>query len=133
MMSSQFIRFALVGAAGFAVDASALYLAMHFGAGHYSGRVISYLAAATFTWALNRRYTFKAQQDSNLFREWIKFLAANLVGGMVNYSTYAALVAASTMVANWPILGVAAGSVAGLVVNFTLSRRLVFTGGKTSQ
>lgn len=128
---TQFLRFALVGVAGFVVDASALHVAMHyFGAGHYTGRIISYLAAATSTWVLNRHYTFRAHQDSNLVREWLKFLAANSAGGLVNYSTYAALVAASTLVAAWPALGVAAGSLTGLIVNFTLSRRLVFTGGK---
>lgn len=126
----QFLRFAAVGVAGFLVDTAALYLAIHFGAGLYAGRVISYLAAATSTWALNRHFTFKAHQDSNLLREWSKFLAANLVGGLVNYATYAALVSSSQTVAAWPILGVAAGSVAGLTVNFTLSRRLVFTAGR---
>lgn len=126
---SQFFRFALVGIAGFVVDASALYLAMQYlAAGHYSGRVISYLAAATSTWALNRHFTFRAHQDSNLFREWLKFLAANAVGGIVNYSTYAVLIASMAVVSTWPVLGVAAGSIAGLIVNFTLSRRLVFTG-----
>lgn len=130
MVSSQFLRFALVGAAGFIVDASTLKAAMYLGAGHYSGRVISYLVAATFTWSLNRRYTFREQQDANLFREWIKFLAANLAGGGINYATYAALVALSPTVEAWPTIGVAAGSIAGLAVNFTLSRLLVFTGGQ---
>ena len=128
---TQFLRFALVGAAGFFVDAGALYLFMHFGANHYTGRVLSYLAAATFTWALNRHYTFEGRQDNNLLREWLKFLAANVLGGLVNYSAYAALVALSETVSAWPVIGVGAGSLAGLVVNFILSRRLVFTGKTT--
>lgn len=128
---TQFFRFALVGVAGFVVDASTLYLAMQYlGAGHYSGRIISYLAAATSTWALNRHYTFRAHQDSNPFREWLKFLTANAVGGLVNYSTYAALVASTALVATWPVIGIGAGSIAGLLMNFTLSRRLVFTSNK---
>lgn len=129
---TQFLRFTLVGAAGFLVDASSLYVAMNYlGAGHYSGRVISYLAAATFTWAFNRHYTFKSCRSISPIGEWAKFLAANSVGGLVNYTTYAILVASSAIVSSWPVLGVAAGSIAGLLVNFTLSRRLVFTGGKS--
>ena len=127
----QFFYFSSVGIAGFVVDASVLYLAMtYLGTGHYSGRIISYVAAATSTWALNRRFTFTTHQDSNLLREWIKFLSANAVGGIVNYSAYMVLVGTTALVSTWPILGVAVGSIAGLVVNFNLSRRLVFTRGK---
>ncbi|MGE0114236.1 MAG: GtrA family protein [Steroidobacteraceae bacterium] len=130
---SQFLRFALVGVAGFVVDAATLYMVMHtLGAGHYSGRAVSYLAAATSTWALNRRYTFIDRRDSNLLREWLKFLAANAAGGLVNYSVYAALVGTSGLVAAWPVLGVGAGSIAGLAVNFTLSRHLVFNKHPTA-
>ena len=47
----ELFRFTLVGAAGFFVDAGALTLAMQaLGFGLYSGRVFSYLCAATFTW-----------------------------------------------------------------------------------
>lgn len=125
----QFISFAAVGVVGFVVDASALYFAMHvLGAGLYGGRLLSYLTAATTTWALNRSYTFRAQRNHDKVAEWGRFLLANAIGGIVNYATYAALVTASPVAAGYPILGVAAGSLAGLCVNFGLSRHLVFSG-----
>lgn len=123
---TQFLRFALVGCAGFVVDAGVLSLVLWLGADHYTGRVVSYLAAATFTWALNRNYTFRAQRGARLVGEWGRFLAANAVGGVINWATYAILVATSAVVFAHPVIGVAAGSLAGLVVNFTLSRRFVF-------
>jgi putative flippase GtrA len=126
---SQFLRFLLIGAAGFLIDAAALYLAMAWlGAGHYSGRVFSYVVAASSTWALNRRFTFHAQRSRNRLAEWARFFTANAAGGIANYIVYATLVASWPLVADWPILGVAAGSIAGLVINFNLSRRVVFTG-----
>jgi putative flippase GtrA len=126
---SQFLRFAAVGAAGFVVDASVLHFATHvLASGLYLGRVLSYLAAATATWMLNRRYTFAAARSDGLVGEWSRFLATNAVGGLVNYAVYAALVTLVRQVALWPALGVAAGSLAGLLINFTLSRRLVFRG-----
>ena len=54
------------------------------------------------------------------------FLLINLVGFACNYGTYAALIATSPLVARHPVLGVAAGSLAGLMWNFLLVRRFVF-------
>lgn len=126
---SQFFRFAAVGTAGFLIDTSALYLAIGvFGFGLYWGRAFSYLIAATSTWAMNRRFTFHAQRSRNRFAEWAKFFTTNAAGGAANYLVYATLVSISDLVAAWPILGVAAGSIAGLAINFNLSRRIVFTG-----
>jgi putative flippase GtrA len=129
-VSRQFLRFSAVGVAGFAIDALILYFAIHqLGAGLYLGRLVSYITAATSTWALNRRYTFQAKQDRKMAREWMKFLAANAVGGLINYAVYVMLVNGSELVAAWPVIGVAAGSIAGLIANFSLSRRFVFSRG----
>lgn len=131
VLGRQLLAFSVVGTVGFVVDAATLYAAMTvLGAGLYLGRVISYLAAATTTWALNRRYTFHGRRSSGKLPEWARFLAANAVGGIVNYGTYAALVATQPAVATRPIIGVAAGSVMGLTLNFVLSRHLVFRGGR---
>lgn len=122
---AQLFRFALVGAAGFVVDSAVLYAALYAGAGLYGGRVLSYLCAATFTWYCNRRFTF-ASTNQNQKTEWARFTLLNLGGFAVNYGTYAVLVAGVPLVAAHPILGVAAGSVAGLFVNFGINKFLVF-------
>ena len=125
----QFLAFSAVGTIGFAIDTATLYLVMsQLGAGLYGGRVISYLVAASSTWALNRRYTFRARRSADRLGEWGRFLAANAIGGLVNYATYATLVTAYAVAAAHPVLGVAAGSLAGLLVNFTISRHVVFRG-----
>jgi putative flippase GtrA len=129
LWQTQFLRFAVIGTAAFVVDASTLYAALWFGLGLYAGRVVSYLVAATFTWYGNRRITFvrsHAEGVGPAAAEWLKFLVANLGGGAVNYAIYAALIASFAMVRAYPVLGVAAGSLAGLVVNFTLSKFVVF-------
>ena len=126
--NTQFIRFAVVGTAAFVVDTAVLYLALWAGLGLYSGRAVSYLVAATFTWYGNRRITFasRAQGTSAVTAEWIRFLLTNLVGGAVNYAVFAALVSQLEFVRAFPVIGVAAGAIAGLSVNFTLSKWLVF-------
>ncbi len=130
LASSQFIRFGIVGAGGYVVDASVLFLMLHgFGRDPYSGRLISYLAAATFTWAGNRYLTFadqRAHEIRGIVREWATFLAANAIGGLVNLGLYATLVRYAPPPANNPFVAQFFGVLAGLVFNFTLSKRLVF-------
>lgn len=130
MIAGQLLRFSAVGVVGFAVDTAVLYAALGLGAGLYTGRLASYLTAATVTWALNRRFTFRESRSAHLATEWTRFLAVNSVGGTVNYIAYAALVTTLPFVTANPWLGVAAGSLAGLAVNFTLSRRMVFTASR---
>ena len=128
----QFVRFATIGAVAFFVDTAVLYAALGLGANPYLGRVASFLAAATLTWVLNRRYTFVATDGAPLV-QWAKFLGANAVGGFVNYSVYAALIAFVPIVRAHPVLGVAAGSLCGLVLNFSVSRQWVFGGSRSGE
>jgi putative flippase GtrA len=132
-IAPQFLRFILVGAVGFAIDVGVLYLALAlFGLGPYVGRVISYLCAATSTWYLHRRFTFRNRLGQPLGREWLKFVAFNGVGGLLNYVTYVACLHYFAASAASPAIGVALGSVAGLSVNYTLSRHVVFRARFTS-
>lgn len=123
----RFVRFSLIGIVGFVVDASTLSLCVWaLQLGPYEGRVVSYLVAATTTWLLNRRFTFADAAHGWAPVQWSRFLAVNAIGGAVNYGTYAGLIATADLVASQPVLGVAAGSFAGLIFNFTGSRLLVF-------
>jgi putative flippase GtrA len=123
----QFALFCVAGVIGFAVDASIVQLLV--GVGHfdpYLSRLVSFLCAMTATWSFNRRYTFVPRRDESLWREWSRYFVAMLGGFALNYLTYAALVYGIPLVRVWPVLGVAAGSIVGLVVNYSSSRWWVF-------
>lgn len=123
----EMFRFGVVGTAGFVVDAFVLTIGLLAGAGPWIGRVVSYLAAATVTFGLNRAWTFRAADRSRpVAQDWSLFLLVNLVGFVCNYGTYAALIAGVPLVREFPVLGVAAGSLAGMTGNFLLSKRFVF-------
>jgi putative flippase GtrA len=125
----QFGMFGMVGVAGLLVDMATLRLCLKgLGLDFYSARVLSFLPAATATWALNRRFTFRTADHAPLLRQWAGFVAANSVGGLVNYAVYATLVTYSPRCAQWPEIAVAAGSVAGMFLNFAASKRLIFRG-----
>jgi putative flippase GtrA len=123
---AHFVKFSLVGVVGFVIDSGVLVLLLMAGLDPLGGRVCSYLVAASGTWYCNRRFTFRDRRSAAGTRQWLGFLAANSIGAMVNYGTFAALVLTVPTVAVHPVIGVAAGSIMGLACNFTLSRALVF-------
>lgn len=124
---SRFIRFSIVGTAGFIVDALVLYALLATTAlGPMAARVPSFLCAATTTWALNRRWTFADRRDEQQLRQWTAYTLAMICGVLVNYGCYALLVFVLPDVLVAPLIALAGGSVAGLVVNYTLAHRLVF-------
>ena len=107
----EIVRFGVVGVAGFVVDAGVLTLGLRAGTGLWIGRMISYVAAATVTFGLNRAWTFRtADRSRPVARDWSVFLLVNLVGFACNYGTYAALIASVPLVRELPVLGVAAGA-----------------------
>ena len=130
----QFVSFGVIGVVGFGVDAGILYLLLQLTpAGFYVGRLVSFLSAVTVTWILNRTFTFRA--DSGLMRlhhEWLRFLGANSVGGLVNLGVYSLLVARVSVFSAHPVLAVGAGSLSGLLVNFSVTKAYVFRAGRVA-
>jgi putative flippase GtrA len=122
---AQFLRFGTVGAGGFVVDTATVY-ATRGALGLYGAGAIAYLTAATATWLFNRIWTFRGRGGGPAHRQWLAFLAANLLGFVLNRGTYAVLVTVSATCADQPVFAVAAGAVAGMFVNFHLSRSVVF-------
>ncbi|MBU4263733.1 MAG: GtrA family protein [Proteobacteria bacterium] len=126
-MVTELFKFSLVGTLGFVVDAGSLQLLVSLaGINPYASRLFSYLLAATTTWWLNRRFTFTACDEACWKGQWLRYLVVNAAGGGVNYGVYALCLFLSEFVRQHLYLGVAAGSLVGLAVNFTASRYLVF-------
>ena len=126
LLAAQFLRFGTVGAVGFVLDTAVVY-ALRAPVGLYAAGIVSYLAVGSVNFALNRLWTFRGGHRLSFHRQWALFLAANAIGFVLNRGTYVALIATSPLCLAYPVLAVAAGSLAGMTANFTLSRRLVFT------
>lgn len=125
-----FLRFCAVGAIGFVVDVAALY-ALSDLLGWYGARLASFLCAATITWMLNRRITFADDRSDGRMHEYLRYLASMLGGGLVNYLVY--LVALHGLEGPYaPAVGVALGSLVGLLVNYLLARHIVFDSQRRS-
>jgi putative flippase GtrA len=122
----EFLSFAVVGVVGLVVDVAVLYLTAPL-LGWYAARVVSFLAAATTTWAFNRRYTFAASAAAarSVWREYLGYLATMAAGAVLNYGAY--VLTLHWVEGRWAAaLGVALGSLAGMSANFLSARYLVF-------
>ena len=119
------------GVIGFIVDAGIVqFLVREWAVNPYEARVVSFLAAATTTWSFNRKYTFAGRSSGSRRRELFRYIIAMAGGFALNYGTYALLVATWPLVRSWPAIGVAAGSIAGAVVNFLTSKYWIFRAPK---
>ena len=118
--------FGAVGTAGFVVDTAILYSLRPF-MGNYAARVISFICAVVVTWLLNRNLTFRHKTSRiSPGREFLRYLGMMIAGGAINYLTYAILVAKYEFVHQQPVWGVAAGSLAGMTVNYLQLRLVMF-------
>jgi putative flippase GtrA len=124
---SELLRFVIVGGVGFLVDAGVL-MALTRGAGldPYSGRVVSFVAASSTTWWLNRIFTFTRAARHPVARQWASFVVVSIGGALINYGVYVATLQSWPLALQWPVLGVAFGSLAGLCFNFPAAKLLVF-------
>ncbi|MDP3522831.1 MAG: GtrA family protein [Hydrogenophaga sp.] len=129
-LPAQVVAFALAGVLGLGVDTAALYLLMALGLPFAAARAISFVAAASFTWWFNRRLTFRhVRVVEAWWRQWLHYLAAMSLGGVVNYAVSLLAYQAWPLVHAWPVLALALGSLAGMVFNFLSARFWVFRAG----
>ena len=117
----------MAGVAGFAVDAGVLQATLALGMSFYLGRAISFIAAATATWLINRRLTFAhAGQRPASFQEWWRYVGAMMVGSAVNYAV--SVLMFQGVLKSDPrsaIIAVAVGSIAAMAVNFIAARAII--------
>lgn len=126
----QLLRFGAVGVVGFVVDAGlTLVMTQFLHSGALPGRVVAFVIAATVTWNLNRRYTFRSEAGASSLASYI-FLTA--FGALINIGVYRSWIQATSTAPAQLVTGVAMGSIVALAFNFTVSRYIVFRDGLPS-
>ena len=123
----QFLKFGLVGVLGFLVDTSLLYFGIYrLGLSRIAAAMFSFPFAVTTTWFGNRIFTFPHAKRERIGQQWAKFAIVCAVGLVFNRGTYSLLVSNVGLVYKYPVLGLVAGTAAGMFFNFFVSRKLVF-------
>ena len=124
--------FAVGGVLGLLVDAGTVQALVGWGGWNpYLARVLSFLLAATVTWAWNRRHTFADRASGRApASEWLHWMVLMGLGACVNYAVYAMLLLSVAPLARWPALAAAAGSAVAALVNFSAARGVLFRRSK---
>jgi len=121
----RFGSFVGVGLAGFIADAAILSTLMHVWEWHhYTARALSFAAAVTLTWYLNRHWVFWRTSDRK--REYGAYFGVQAVGAAINLGTYALIIAVLPSLARLPVLPLAAGALLASLFNYSAASRWVF-------
>ena len=83
-------RFGVVGGLAAALDYGVLSAGIALGASPYVARIASLAVTVVFTWALNRRLTFRTAAPPS-WREFGHYVAVALGGIALNYALYSGL------------------------------------------
>jgi putative flippase GtrA len=122
-----FLRFGMVGVAGFAVDYCVLYSLVSFaGVGRIAARFVSFPIAVLATWLLNRNFTFRQPTVHGPVRQAMLYAAVQGAGGVANLAVYSAAIAMVPFLKEALIAPLALGSAAGLCLTFAGSKYLAF-------
>ena len=123
-LKSQILRFGVVGVIGFIINAGMVELFAP-NIGLILAQVFAFPAAVTATWWLNQRYTFGKSRYA-WHHELLRYIAANALGWVANNGIYFFMILKFSLIQNHPSLAVAAGSLAGMIFNFSFSKWIVF-------
>jgi putative flippase GtrA len=142
-LAEQFAKFFLVGVMNTAVDLIILNIEMAItaiavGVGYSIEKSISFLFAVTFSYFINKYWTFQDKSKEGEGRKMSQFLAVSFVGMLINVTTATIVVNyLQTPVSNllhlsfltpklWGTLGALCGTAVGLLWNFVGYKLWVF-------
>ncbi len=125
--AAEIIQFSAVGSSGVIVDLF-FFLSFTYAAGinHQHARAMSFVAAASWNWFLNRWFTFVAGRDKQWGQQWFQFLIAASVGFTVNWGSYKLLTDYVPYFAQHHLVAFFIGILIGMGSNYTLCRWFVF-------
>ena len=118
----SFLRFGMVGAIGFAVDAGVLQLLLLAGWSPVPARAVAIPVAVFATWVLNRGFTFPEAQQGPALASLVRYAGVSATGAAVNFAVYTALV----FVAVQPLAALAVASIVAMAVNYLGSKHFAF-------
>lgn len=142
-LTAQFGKFILVGIMNTLIDLIVLNIEMAVtgivvGAGYSAEKAISFMFAVTFSYFINKHWTFQDSSGEGEGKKMSQFLAVSLVGMLINVTTATIIVTYLQIPLNnilhlpfltpqlWGTIGALGGTAVGLIWNFVGYKFIVF-------
>lgn len=119
------VRFLLVGGVGLSLNVCLVYTLRDY-IGLVPSRMVSYVAAFTVTWFLNRWFTFHSN-DPKKMRQWSRYASIYVGTGVLHIASFAFLVNQFVFLNRNPIWAILIAAALIAFINFSLSRRFAFS------
>lgn len=101
-------------------------LAMLANTSHFAARGLSFPVAVVVTWWLNRLWTFSYSDKAKPIRQLKKYFALQIAGALANFFLFIAILEVIAPTWQNAFLALSIGAVAGLVINFSGSKLLIY-------
>jgi dolichol-phosphate mannosyltransferase len=126
--------FCLVGGLGMFVDLLVITIGVEL-VGLWFGwaRLVGFLAAVSFNFALNDRFTFGGEGKAILPIRYMRFLLTCSAGMLVNYGVSMWLFLGFEFFTSYYLLAAVAGVIAGTAVNFAGSKWFAFRASDVAE
>ncbi|MDZ7612108.1 MAG: GtrA family protein [Candidatus Moranbacteria bacterium] len=140
----QFLRFGLIGGMNTGIDLVILFILMSIsgitaGIGYAVFKTISFSAAATFSYFMNKTWAFKDNSQKKQVQKFSQFFTISIIGAGINVGTATVVVtylkpligitdlgAIALTGEIWGIIGGLCGTAVGLMWNFLGYKFIVF-------
>jgi putative flippase GtrA len=125
-LSNRAFFFAIAGTIGFLVDAGVLTALVFIGGDPRPSRLLSFAAAVTVTWLVNRRLAFGDRAAKPSLMEFARYLGASALGAVINLVVYFVLVTYGAPFSTNPVLALAIATSVSMAFNFWIYLSVVF-------
>ncbi len=123
----QLIQFSLVGASGVPINLFSVYLSYEIVSIPYStAQIVGFIVAVTSNYMLNRYITFSNSKPSSTTLQYLEFMLTCLTGLAINLVISLSLYNHVDFFHRYYLITSLIGILAGMIINFTGSRLLVF-------
>jgi putative flippase GtrA len=116
----------VAGVIGFCLDGGLLTILLRQGWDVIPSRLLSFSAAVSATWLLNRLWTFARRNVGNIGREYANYFGTQVLGAIINLSIFFALIGLLPDLREVAIVPLAFGAAVSLAFNYLVSKHYVF-------
>ena len=120
------LAFASVGLSAFIVDMTCFLTISAAGCEHRIARTLAVAVAMTWTWALNREFTFADRPHTRRLPQWLRSTSASTLSASVNIGAYVVTTTMCPWLDEHWLVALAIGVGLGALLNYALAQTWVY-------